>query len=134
MKTESSVAVKETNAELTRWENRKGFLEDEIKRLMQTKETLQEEIDRKSADYNIYISQRDAESKKIRQDVLDEQATLAEQKAEFQAVLKTFQNEQALFAKEKETVQNQNARFEQQMNNIRQFIIAVQRASSLLGL
>jgi len=127
-------SLKAVGAEITQWENRLQFVKDEHDRLSKAKDALQAEIDRKSADYAIFISQRDAESKKMREDALHERDQMAADKAEFQKILQQFQNDKNThleavsgFAADKQKVQAQ-------IDNIRQFIIAVQRASGLLGL
>jgi len=127
-------SLKAVGTEITQWENRLQFVKDEHDRLSKAKDALQAEIDRKSADYAIFISQRDAESKKMREDVLHEREQMNADKAEFQKILQQFQNDKNThleavsgFAADKQKVQAQ-------IDNIRQFIIAVQRASGLLGL
>jgi phage-related protein len=126
--------VKEMNMEIVQWENRLQFVQDEVKRLNASKEAMQGEIDKKTADYNIYMAQRDAETKKIRQDVTDDRAQMDKDKAEFHKIVQQFQKEKQGVLEAKQTHEVEKAKNEAQLNNIRQFIIAVQRASSLLGL
>jgi type II secretory pathway component PulM len=126
--------AKTIEKELVQNENRLAYVQDEVKRLNLAKDAQQAEIDKKTADYNIYISQRDAESKKIRLDVLAEREQLDKDKQEFNAILRDFQNQKVAFADQSRIVAEQNAKHEEQMNNVRSFVIAVQRACSLLGL
>lgn len=125
---------KEIDRTLVASENRLAYIQDEVKRLNLTKETLQAEIDKKTADYNIYIAQRDTGSKKMREDILQERDQLAKDKVEFQDILKRFQKEKESHKESVDGFSNDKTRNEAQMNNIREFVIAVQRACSLLGL
>lgn len=125
---------KELDKALVHSENRLAYAQDELKRVQQTRDTLQTEIDRKMADYNIFIAQRDAESKKIREDVLAERDQLAKDKKEFQEILQQFQKDRQVHLQSVQEFQVNKDRNEAQMNNIREFVIAVQRACSLIGL
>lgn len=126
--------AKEIERSLVQNENRLAYVQDEVKRLNTTKETMQAEIDRKTADYNIYIAQRDTDSKKMRQDVFDGQEQLAKDKAEFQKILVQFQKDKQVHLESVQGFEVNKTRNEAQMNNIREFVIAVQRACSLIGL
>lgn len=125
---------KKQTAEEVQWENRVAFNKSENDRLAKAKEALQAEIEKKSSDYAIHIAQKDMESKKLRQEVLDANEKLTHDKAEFQVILKNFQQEKASFIDGRKGLDNEKAKNEAQMNNIREFVIAVQRACSLLGL
>lgn len=127
-------SVKAMNTEIVQWENRLQFVQDEVKRLNQTRDTLQAEIERKTADYNVYMAQRDSETKKIRQDSMDSAAQLAMDKAEFQGILQQFQKDRAAFEHEKMGVDSEKSKVQGQKDSIRGFITAVQRAMSLLDL
>ena len=126
--------VKAVDAEIVQWENRVQFVQDEVKRLTQTKDNLEADIARKQSDYQVYVSAKDADSKKLRQDALDERAQMDKDKAEFQAILSAFKAEKDSFADTKKSVDDGKANVEERMNAIRQFVIAVQRACTLLGL
>jgi hypothetical protein len=125
--------VKAINSEIVQWENRLQFVQDEVKRLSDTKNAMQAEIDKKTADYNIYIAQKDTDSKRMRQDTVADRDQLTKDKAEFLAMLEQHKKDKDSFAESKQSVDIQNAQFEEKMNNVRQFIIAVQRAFSVLG-
>lgn len=126
--------AKEIERALTQHENRLAYVQEEVKRLTATRDSIQEEINKKSADYDVYIGKRDADSKKIRQDALDEQTQLSKDKAEFQAILQAFQKDKQIHLESKQGSENEKKKIDQQRNDVREFIIAVQRASSLLGL
>lgn len=126
--------AKEIERNLVQSENRLAFIQDELKRITATRDSMQAEIDKKTADYNIYIAQRDADSKKMRQDVLAERDQLSKDKVEFQGILQQFQHDKQVHLESIQGFETNKTRNEAQMNNIREFIIAVQRACSLLGL
>lgn len=126
--------AKDIERQLTVAENRLAYVQDECKRLGTTRDAQQAEIDRKTADYNIYISQRDTDSKRMRQDVLEERAQMDKDKVDFQALLIQFQKDKQGLEQVRHDFEVEKAKNVTQTENIRQFIIAVQRACSLLGL
>lgn len=127
-------AAKDIDRNLTVSENRLQFVTDEVKRLTATRDAMQAEIDQKAANYNIYIAQRDAETKKIRQDTLESTDQLAKDKKEFQDILKQFQNDKASVDHDKNANEAERGKIKAQKEAIQGFITAVQRACSLLGL
>lgn len=127
-------SLKTVNTEIVQWENRLQFVQDEVKRLTQTRDGMQAEIDKKSTDYNVYMAQRDTESKKIRQDATDAQMQLAKDKEEFQKILKDFQKERQECIGQKQALDAQSLQVKTKLENIQHFIMAVQRAISVLGL
>lgn len=126
--------AKEIERSLVQNENRLAYIQDEVKRLTGTRDSMQAEIDKKTADYNIYIAQRDTDSKKMRADILAEHDQLNKDKKEFQGILQQFQKEKQVHLESVQGFDVNKKRNEDQMNNIREFVIAVQRACSLLGL
>ena len=134
---EMSVALKtakEIEKQLVVSENRLAFIKDEVEQAKKTKDALDAEIAKKSTDYNIYMAQKDSEIKGLRKELNDDRAKLEQDKHEFQGILQKFQQERAQFLEQKHIVENQNAQHEEKMNQIRQFVIAVQRACSVIGL
>lgn len=128
------IPEKRQTAEEVQWENRVAFQKGEHDRLVKAKEALQAEIDKKTADYAIHLAQRDSDSKKMRQDVLQDREQMDKDKSDFHEILKSFQAEKEAFLKGQEGSQNEKAKLEAEKNNIREFVIAVQRACSLIGL
>lgn len=131
---EAVKAVKDMDKKLVVAENRLAYVEAECKRLAIARDAMQAEIDKKTSDYTIYVAQRDQESKKIRQDTLDGQNQLIKDKEEFQGILKQFQKERQSFLAEKQHGDAQALQVKAKMEGIQNFIIAVQRAISVLGL
>lgn len=130
----ASTPEKRQTAEEVQWENRIAYQKGEHDRLLKAKESLQAEIDRKSSDYAIHMAQVDSTSKKLRQDTLDGNNQLSRDKADFQEVLKEFQKQKQEFIDSQKETDSLKVQNEAKMNNIKEFIIAVQRACSLLGL
>lgn len=126
--------TKELDRSLVQIENKVAYMQSELKRVTENKEKVEAEIKEKMSNYDIFIAQRDMESKNIRQAVLDDRDKLAEDKEEFKNILAKFQTERASHIESVNGFETNKLRNEAQMNNIRQFIIAVQRACSLLGL
>ena len=126
-------AAKDIDRNLTVAENRLQFVQDEVKRLTATRDAMQAEIEQKTSNYNIYIAQRDSETKKIRQDTVDGTEQLAKDKAEFQDILKQFQKDKALSEGGKSENEAERGKIKAQKEAIQGFITAVQRACSLLG-
>jgi len=127
-------AAKEIERSLVQNENRLAYIQSEVKRLSEAKEKVEADIKEKMSNYDIFIAQRDSESKKIRQAVMDDRDQLAKEKEEFKGILAKFQAEKATHLESVQGFETNKTRNEAQMNNIREFIIAIQRACSLLGL
>lgn len=126
--------LKAVGAEITQWENRLEYVKGEVDRLNKTKASIEAEIAQKSADYDVYIAKRDSDSKRLREDVTAEKAKLEAAKKEFQSIVADFQKEKELHLEDKQSLALQKTKSDADKDNVRQFVIAVQRASSLLGI
>ena len=131
---EAMKSAKQIQTEMVQWENRLENVKSELERTQKTKDDLQAQIDKKTSDYNIYMSQRDADTKKMRQDTNEGNEQLLKDKAEFQAMLLEFRKEKQEFEAAKNNVDVDMAKMNAQKENIKGFIQAVQRACGLLGL
>jgi predicted nucleic acid-binding Zn-ribbon protein len=80
------------------------------------------------------MGQKDAESKRLRADVLSSQEQLNKDKTEFQEILKSFQAEKTALETEKQTIESDRRKVAGQMENIGHFIQAIRRDISVLGL
>jgi hypothetical protein len=125
---------KETIAQEVVAENRLAFVTAEYDRLFKAKEALQIEIDKKMSDYNIYMAQRDAETKKARADALALGDTMAKDKAELYSILKKFQDDKAAVDDERESLAIQRNQVKERFEAIRNFIVAIQRDITVLGI
>jgi chromosome segregation ATPase len=121
-------------AEITQWENRLEFVKSETQRLTQARDALQAEIDKKTSDFQIYMSQRDADNKKAHSDLVAEREKLEKDKSDFQNILKGFQNEKNGLAQQVRDLEIQKLRHGQTEKNVQEFITAVRRAVGLLGM
>src|ERR1700753_2272362 len=114
--------LKTIGNELTVWENRLEVAKSEAHKLSQTKDALQAEIDRKTSDFNIYMSQRDAEVKKSRADMLVARDQLSKDKAEFMGIVKAHQEAKANLESEKHLFEIQKAKHLATIQNVQEFI------------
>lgn len=132
--TEAMKTAKQIQTEMVQWEGRVDIIKADVERLTKSKESLQAEIDRKTADYNIYIAQRDSETKRQREETMAERDQLGKDKTEFMDILKKHQNEKASFEEQKKGWTNDQAKLEERLNAIKTFVGAIQRAITVLGL
>jgi len=91
------MATRQQEAQEVVYQNRIDFLKAEHDRLEKSKDQLVSEIDRKTKDYELYMAQKDGESKRIRADVLASQEQLMKDKSEFQAILNGFKENKEQF-------------------------------------
>lgn len=128
------MSTKQEQAQEVIYQNRIDFLKTEHDRLFKAKEALSSEIGRKTTDYELYMGQKDAESKRLRQDALDSQEQLAKDKAEFQGILKQFQSDKSALEKEQHDLNTDRVKVCSRLEQIGHFIQAVQRDITVLGL
>lgn len=126
--------AKTINQELVVAENRVEFLKAEEGRLKKANETVQANIDKKTADYDLYMGQRDAETKKMRADILVERDQLAKERTEFMEILQQHKKERSAFDAEKHGFDSEKSKHAGEVENVRQFVTAIRRAVSLLGI
>jgi chromosome segregation ATPase len=137
MSTEVATAVKNLKTigtEITQWENRAEVVRAEHDRLLQARDALQAEIQQKTSDFAIYMAQRDSEAKAQRTELNAEREKLAKDKEEFQAILKQHKTERDSLNSDKQQFEIQKLKHEASTKNVQDFILAVRRASGLLGI
>lgn len=127
-------AIIEKNRELVLAENKLQSVQDEILKAQKTRDTLQSQIEQKTADYNIYMAQRDTETKNIRQATLENANQLVKDKAEFTAIAQAFQKEKEEFKRENQILEADRTKVKAQMDSIQSFITALKRDLSVLGI
>jgi len=127
-------SMKAVGTEITQWENRLDSVRAEHDRTLKAKEALQAEIDRKTSDYQIFIAQRDSETKRIRQSTMEDSEQLAKDKKEFSDILAQFKKDKSNFEHEQNSTSAEWGKIKAQKEAIQGFISAVQRALGLLGL
>lgn len=128
------MANKQEQAQEVIYQNRIDYLKVEHDRLLKAKDQLSDEISHKGTQYELYMGQRDAESKRLRADALAAQEQLAKDKSEFQAILKDFQESKQLAEKELHDLNAEKFKVASRMEQIGHFIQAVQRDITVLGL
>lgn len=126
--------LKTIGSEVTVWENRLEYAKTEVAKQNAARDTLTAEIEKKSADFSVYISQRDAEAKKMRSDALAEKEKLESNKAEFQEILRQHQIDKSAFEEQKRDLEIQKLRHASQIQNVQEFVTAIRRAVGLLGI
>lgn len=126
--------LKTVGSELTVWENRLDIAKAECEKNQKMRDALQAEIDKKTSDFGIYIAQRDAENKKTHSEVLEAREKLESDKSEFQMILKQHQQDKAALDSQKHEFEIQRLKHASTVENVQQFILAVRRASGLLGI
>lgn len=125
--------AKELKSQIVQWENRTESLKLDIESLRKQKETLESEIDAKKTDFQLYMGNRDSEVKKARELLLQEQTKLDQDKADFINILESFKREQEKLKVEKDAIAVDKNKAQDQISRVQQFVIALQRAYSLLG-
>lgn len=128
------MAVKELDRQFVITENRLAEIKEELRQAEQNLESIKEQIVRKTNDYSTFMALRDAESKKLAQNVHLDSEQLATDKSEFQAILKQFQADKVAVDRDKNANGAERAQLKAQKDSIQGFITSVQRALSLLGL
>lgn len=125
--------LKTIGSELTIWENRLEVAKTELQKAQQARDALQAEIDKKTTDFNLFMSNRDADNKKERAKIVEEHETVERLKGEFQGILKAHQAEKAGLEQAKRDFDIQKLRHDKKVSDVNEFITAVRRASGLLG-
>jgi len=126
--------LKSVGSEITQWENRAEVVKTEVERLNQTRDALSAQIDKKSSDFNVYMSQKDAEIKRERAALVADREQFSKDKAAFQEILVQHKNDKAALENQKRDLDIQKLRHEASKKNVQEFTTAVRRAVGLLGI
>lgn len=122
------------DAESVKLENKLEDLHKEVEQLTRAKDSLVLEVGKKTDDFNTYMAMKDSEIKKSRTQLLEEQQDFNNQKSEFQAIIKQHQETVKSFQEEKRLYEIHKLKQDSLVKNTQEFITAVRRASSLLGI
>ena len=126
--------LKNLGTEITQWENRLEFVKSEAQKATSARDAINAEIERKSNDYSIYVTQRDLELKKRNADIQASVEQLQKDKEEFQGILNQHRQNQLALDAEKQEFESRKSKHDAQVQNVQEFITAVRRASGLLGI
>jgi chromosome segregation ATPase len=126
--------LKNLGTEITQWENRLEFVKSEAQKATSARDAINAEIERKSNDYSIYVTQRDLELKKRNADIQASVEQLQKDKEEFQGILNQHRQNQLALDAEKLEFESRKSKHDGQVQNVQEFITAVRRASGLLGI
>jgi hypothetical protein len=132
--TTASQSLKTIGNEITQWENRLEFVRGEVQKQTQVRDSLLATISQKTADFDIYMSQKDAEIKKDRVLMLEERAQLAKDKKDFEDILKQHQSAQTALVESQRHLELEKSKHAGTVQNVQEFITAVRRASGLLDI
>lgn len=130
---EASDKLKKVHQEMTQWENSKVSLEKKLVDLQKQCETVQKHIDQKTADIQIYISEKHASIAKANELIKEENVKLANARAELASQVEALRVERQAVEKIREEGILAQRAAKDHRNKIDQFIIATQRAYSLIG-
>lgn len=125
--------MKQAQAEMVQWENTLEGLESKVKALIKTRDDLQSTIDKKMSDFELTISFRRQEMAKREEYLAEEKRKVDSAKEELFKATKAMQEERASFAKDKDGIAVGKKVNEDRKAKIDQFVIALQRAYTLVG-
>ena len=120
--------------EQVQYENRVEFLKSEHDRLQKANDLLQADINKKSSDYQLFISMKDSESKKLRADAVAAHEQTEKNKQEFNDVLIAHKADKEAFDLAKQTLERDQRIVAGQKEQISQFIQALRRDLSVLDI
>lgn len=126
-------SMKKAQGEMVQWENMLESIKAKVTDLSRQRDEVQKQIDLKVSNANIVMSEQRSKLDAERQFVQSEREKLEQGKKEISAQIDAFRTEKAAFSAEKEASQKLLAAAKQARNNVDQFIIAVQRAYTILG-
>ena len=125
--------MKAATAEMVQWENRIEGMKETHNNMLRQKEALESEINRKRADFDNYISMKDSDIKKGRESMVVDQQTLLAQKEEFKKVLQQHEIDKSNYLQAVKEIEIDRNKLIENRGRVDQFIIALQRAYTLIG-
>ena len=125
--------MKAATAEMVQWENRIEGMKETHNNMLRQKEALESEINRKRADFDNYISMKDSDIKKGRESMVVDQQTLLAQKEEFKKVLQQHEIDKSNYLQAVKEIEIDRTKVMENRGRVDQFIIALQRAYTLIG-
>ena len=130
---EQKLKVKNQNIEEIQWQQRVDILKVTHENLYRQKGQLEEEMNRKRADFDNYIASKDAQYKKDHESLVAERAVLTQQREEFKKILGQHEVDKSNIAQAKMDIQTERAKVDDARSRVDQFVIALQKAYSLIG-
>lgn len=130
---EAMKTAKTIQQELVQNENRLAAVQDQIETAKRQKEKLDAEIQQKGDEYKMMMDHRDGETKKLRDAVITDREQLENDRKDFLKVLQDFQVQRNELEAKKEAFKNDLAKSADAKNKVNDFIVAVQRAYSLIS-
>lgn len=130
---EASDKLRKVHQEMTQWENSKVSLEKKLVDLQKQCETVQKQIEQKTADAQIFIAGKHNDIAKAREALEEERKKLGFAKEELASQVKALQTEKGEVEKRREEAIRSERIAKDMRSKIDQFVIATQRAYSLIG-
>lgn len=128
---ETQVA-KSKQAEIVQWENRVEYLKAEHASLMKQKEMIQQTIDAKTAEYQIYIGSREKDVRDRSEKLAQDQKLFESQQEEFKALLSSHQLEKNSLIADRFNFEKEKQAFSGKQQGVNDFVQAVRRAYNVL--
>lgn len=125
--------MKQAQAEMVQWENTLEGIENKVKALVKQRDDIQSTIDKKLADFETTISFKRVDLQKRETALDEERKRVALAKEELDKAVKTMQTERAVVQKDRDAVEIGKKVNDARKGNIDQFVIALQRAYTLVG-
>lgn len=126
-------SLKQAQQEMVQWENTLEGLENKVKALVKQKDDIQATIDKKLADFETTISFKRTDYVKREAALEEEKRKVSLAKEELEKAVKVLATERAAIQKDRDTVDVLKKVFEERNGKIDQFVIALQRAYTLVG-
>lgn len=123
----------EKERELTALENRIAFETNKMKDLQKQSEKLQSDISEKRTQYELFMNQRDAETKKAHNDILADREKLESDKAEFVKILNDLNTQKNKLEADKHAFESEKQKIQGLKDNLDGCITAIRRAVSLIS-
>lgn len=125
--------MKQAQQEMVQWENTLETLENKVKSKIVERDSLQAMIDKKTTDFEQSISYRRQELANQAEKIEIDKKKISESKEELNKLVKEMQFERSELNKEKDAVLVGKKVNEERKSKYDQFVIALQRAYTLVG-
>lgn len=125
-------SVKEANAELTILQNDIAKAKEELEQVQKRRAVIDEEILKKTSDAQIWLNTQRADVAKMQKEVSEERKKITEAKGELQKQVESLGIERMKVQKERAEVDADKRKVASQQNRFANFVIAVERAYSLV--
>ncbi len=120
-------------AEITKLDNKLEELRNQVEEKTKVRNALVDEISKKTENFEIYMTGRTNEDKKVRADLIAMREQLTKDQAEFSTMLLAHRNDKNTLENQKRDLEIQKVRHAGTVQNVQEFVTAIRRAVGLLG-